>query len=910
MSGRLRQRWGDLQLRGKGAVVVAIPLAVLALAAALALIATHYNAQSASLATHSRDVEAQIATVQSVMADDANDQSDYMLVGNVSYLRADQQEKQALSAALDQLAAEVSNNAAQGTRVAKIRPIIAAEPAVPPPGQAAPTATQLASWVSAARADEALAGAQLSAMNVAENALLLHRLAVVRRWRSADAYGSAGLLLLGILGGVAGIGLFTKSIAARVDALGTEITTMDPDSLTEPPDSRADELGQLARQFRTTSRALAAREAELRHARAFLENILTVGPAVVVRTGGREGGATYVSPNCERVLGVTSDQVTSADFWRGLAPDDVVRYYESAARLFAADAPRFIEMDSSFELNGHRKYISVLLTRETVYDDLGLLVFFIDVTARRLAEQQAAERQRELGAITAASPDIITVFNADLRVLWTSEAFTSVLGYRISERIGKNVGGLVHDADRRRLVDAVRSVISGGAEDFTVRVRARHVSARWVTLEGHGRPSLGSAGDPVAAVVVFRDISERITLEAELVEARDAANAASVAKSEFLSRMSHELRTPLNVVLGFTQLLQMEVLGEEPQNWVGQILLAGRHLLDLINEVLDIARIESGALGLAPEAVALREIVTETVVAMAPIAAAHGVTISTDMGNQDLFVRADRQRLKQVILNLLSNAVKYNKPGGSVLVTAEADKDAVRFRITDTGIGIAPQHLQRLFTPFDRLGAEESSIEGTGVGLSLSLRLVQAMEGDISVDSTIGAGSTFMVTLPRLASLTQSVIIDGPRSVEVSKVDDLEGPRGTVLYIEDNLTNLHFMQQVVERRPGIRLVHALRGRIGLELVRSANPDVVLLDLHLPDMSGAEVLSQLRSDPATHDIPVFIVSADATIGQVDRMGDAGASGYLTKPLSVLQILALLDNALKSVSANDVSAHEGE
>jgi PAS domain S-box-containing protein len=905
---RLRRRWGDLQLRGKGTVVVAIPLVILALAVVLSVIATHYNARAAAGVSAARAVAAQITTADGLVADIATDRSDYLVVGDPAYLAAADAGSRHLGASLATLSAQMSGNAAQSGRIARIQALLSAEATSSPPARTA-TAAVVATWVSTSRAEETAARSQLEAMNTAESAMIAHRRAIGGRWRSVDTWGSGALLALGLLGGIAGIRLFAKSIAARVDLLEAEMTSMDPASSTRPPDHRADELGRLGRRFRETSLVLASREADLRHARAFLENILTVGPMVVVRTGGRDGGATYVSPNCERVLGISPDQVTSPEFWTGLAPEDVARYYEYAARLYAADPPAFMELESSFEFEGRRRYLSVLLTRETIYDDVGLLVFFLDVTARRRAEQQAAERQRELRAITAASPDIIAVFDARLRLLWTSEAFTSVLGYRVSERLDTFATTIMHRADHELLADAVRSVIAGGAEDFTVQVRARHVQGHWVTLEGHGRPSLGPGGDPVAAVSVFRDVTERIVLEAELVEARDAANAASVAKSEFLSRMSHELRTPLNVVLGFTQLLQMDALGAEQQDWLAQILLAGRHLLDLINEVLDIARIESGALSISSEAVSVHSVVTETVESMRLIAAGHDVTITSNLGEEELFVRADRQRLKQVMLNLLSNGVKYNRLGGSIAVSTSVDGDLVKTTIADSGIGIAPQYLRRLFVPFDRLGAEDSSVEGTGVGLSLSLRLVQAMNGTVSVESAVGVGSTFTVTLPRVASPVENTADSQMDDEFVDSNDGNLAISGTVLYIEDNLTNLHFMRRVIERRPGIQLVHALQGRLGLELARSTTPDVVLLDLHLPDMSGADVLLQLRADPLTRDVPIFIVSADATSGQIERLTDAGATGYFTKPLHVPQVLALLDNALESISAHERSVHEG-
>jgi CheY-like chemotaxis protein len=356
----------------------------------------------------------------------------------------------------------------------------------------------------------------------------------------------------------------------------------------------------------------------------------------------------------------------------------------------------------------------------------------------------------------------------------------------------------------------------------------------------------------------------------------------------------------------------MERLSDEQLSWVDQVLKAGRHLLDLINEVLDIARIESGALALSPEAVSLRDVVGETVEALRPIAAASDITIDFLIEGDDLFVQADRQRLKQVLLNLLANAVKYNRPRGSVLVTGKVlDDDTTAIKVNDTGIGIATEHIERLFVPFDRLGAENSAIEGTGVGLPLSLRLVQAMEGDLLVESTPGEGSTFTVCLPRALApgdlAADAAIADAELQMAF---DESIGPQGTLLYIEDNLTNLQLMQRVVGRRPGIRLLHAFHGRMGLDLARTGHADIIMLDLHLPDMTGIEVLGQLRADPRTANVPVYIVSADATAGQVLRMRSAGAVGYLTKPLDVRRVLGLLDAVLEGrVPATEVPV-EGE
>jgi PAS domain S-box-containing protein len=893
---RIRHRWSNLRLRGKGLVTVASPVAVLLVASVIFLMAIQADSRAESAIRHSRDAQRQIAVVDGLILARESDQRGYLLLSDRTELAAAGQADAALGAAVTSLAAMVGDNATQRATVAGLSAALAKEPVLPA-GAAPLTSDQATSWVAAARAATAEARRQLSAMDGAESRLISDRGAAADHGRRWAVIGVLALLAIGVLGAGIGSRLFASGMARRVDRLRDEIGRPDRE-LTAPPDDSADELGVLARRMRTTTRALATRESELGVARAFLENILMVGPVVVVRSV-LDGEATYVSPNCERVLGISSDAALAADLWRRtVAAEDSARFAAVTAPLFEPAGPAVVEFEGTFDLGGRSRYLSCLVTREALGDDeRGVLLYLLDATDRHDAEQEVAEARRELSAITTASPDIIVVFGADLRIRFLSEAITSVTGMRAADRIGRTLGQAVHQGDRGRLVDAVRAVISGAAEDFTERIRVPHTDGHYLVLEGHGRPLLGSDGAPVAAVAIFRDVSDRIALEAELVEARDVATAASGAKSEFLSRMSHELRTPLNVVLGFTQLLQMEPLADEQRAWVDQVLRAGRHLLDLINEVLDIARIESGVLALSPEPVSLRDVVGAAVEQLRPVAAAEGVALDYLIEGSDLYVQADRQRLMQVLFNLLANAAKYNRPGGTVLITGRLrDQQLVEIRVSDTGIGIAPEHIQRLFVPFDRLGAEKSMIEGTGVGLPLALRLVQAMDGELLVESTPGIGSTFIVVLPRVQSPSELGGVLSLAGADFEPSSEQPGPCGDLLYIEDNLTNRNLMERLVARRPGVRLLQALDGRTGLELARRNGADLILLDLHLPDMSGTEVLARLRANPATADIPVYIVSADATAVQVLRVTNAGAAGYLTKPLDVRRVLALLDELL--------------
>jgi signal transduction histidine kinase/CheY-like chemotaxis protein len=380
--------------------------------------------------------------------------------------------------------------------------------------------------------------------------------------------------------------------------------------------------------------------------------------------------------------------------------------------------------------------------------------------------------------------------------------------------------------------------------------------------------------------------------------AEEAAAAANRAKSDFLSRMSHELRTPLNGIIGFAQVLDMELHPPEQRESVDHILKGGRHLLSLINEVLDIARIESGKVTISLEPVLVSDVVRAALDMIRPQAIPRRVQVIETMSAHE-YVTADRQRLQQVVLNLLSNAVKYNREGGVVRVACEGGvAGRLRLIVADTGPGIAAEMMSRLFTPFDRLGAEQTTIEGTGLGLALSHHLVAAMGGTLSATSTVGQGTTFTVELRRAEVLP--VESGSPGRVD-AHVADPAGTRGTVLYIEDNVANLRLLERIMTRRPGVKLLSAMQGTRGIELARDHRPDLILLDLHLPDLPGSDVLARLAADPRTEAIPVVILSADATPGQIRRLLEQGAREYLTKPLDVKQMLALVDNTLINVEA---------
>jgi signal transduction histidine kinase/CheY-like chemotaxis protein len=455
--------------------------------------------------------------------------------------------------------------------------------------------------------------------------------------------------------------------------------------------------------------------------------------------------------------------------------------------------------------------------------------------------------------------------------------------------------------------DPVSRLVPVGADSVLITMSGR---GPLVGTLAHDIPWLALGAGLLLAVVMAALIgvlSRRRAYALNLVEQRTramhqaqlAAEAANRSKSEFLSRMSHELRTPLNAVLGFSQLLELDDLTPDQEQAVGQITKGGRHLLDLINEILDISQIETGKLALSPEAVDVGEVVAESVALVQPLADARGIhLLADDAESCTVHVFADRQRLKQILLNLLGNGIKYNRDGGTVSISCvRRDGKTLRIQVTDTGAGIPAEQFGLLFTPFERLGAEQTTIEGTGIGLALSRRLAEVMGGTLDVQSAVGRGSTFWVELPvveepvhrveRLAALAG-------RSVAAPSVEQ----RPAVLHIEDNLSNIKLIERVLAQRPGVELIPAMQGRLGLELARQHQPALILLDLNLADVSGEEVLHLLRDDPATAQIPVAIVSADAMPRQVQRLLSGGATTYLTKPIDVRQLLELVDRSLEA------------
>jgi len=412
----------------------------------------------------------------------------------------------------------------------------------------------------------------------------------------------------------------------------------------------------------------------------------------------------------------------------------------------------------------------------------------------------------------------------------------------------------------------------------------------------------------IGYLLIGADNSVRKQFELELTDAKAAAERANLAKSEFLSNMSHELRSPLNAILGFAQLLASDLTPQttSQKESTGQILQAGWYLLDLINEILDLALIESGKLVLSLEPMSLVEVMFECQTMIEPQARKSGITMTFRPMPGTWIVRADRTRVKQILLNLLTNAIKYNHEGGTVVVECVVKSpERLRISVRDTGAGLAADKLSQLFQPFNRLGQQAGGEEGTGIGLVMTKRLTELMGGVIGVESTVGVGSVFWVELIRAAQLPASIPAWEAAPAPLPLVQD-GGEQRTLLYVEDNPANLKLVEQLIARRPNMRLLGAADASIGIDMARSQRPDVILMDINLPGISGIRALKILREDPLTRHIPVVAISANAMPHDIRKGLDAGFFHYLTKPIRVDAFMTTLDVALEAAKAAAVLA----
>ena len=653
----------------------------------------------------------------------------------------------------------------------------------------------------------------------------------------------------------------------------------------------------------------------------------------------------------ERMLGYASAEVTNK-----VTPADISDPLELITRAKALSAelgtdikPGFEALvfkasrgiEDIYELTYIRKdgsrfpaVVSVTALRDVHETIIGYLLIGTDNTARKKAEaallqvgalQNAIFNSANFSSIATDASGVIQIFNVGAE---------RMLGYAAAEVMNKITPADI--SDPQELITRAKALslelgtdIKPGFEALVFKASRGIEDIYELTYFRKG----GTRFPAVVSVTALRDVQEAIIgylligtdntarkqaeaarqeMNAELARAKLVAEKANLAKSEFLSSMSHELRSPLNAILGFAQLIESSTPPPLPsqKESVDQILQAGWYLLELINEILDLSLIESGKLSLSLEPIALDEVLSDCRAMIEPQAQQHAIRLQFPAADGHHFVRADRTRLKQIFINLLSNAIKYNRDGGMVEVSCSVlESGRIRISFRDTGEGLTAEKRGQLFQPFNRLGQESGVEEGTGIGLVVSKRLAELMAGEIGVESTVGVGSVFWVDMNSTPGPDMSFDAAHPVATVAAETPN-DAQIYTLLYVEDNPANLMLIEKLIERRPDIRLLSAKDGNSGIEIARAEKPDVILMDINLPGISGITALRILGQDPATARIPVIALSANAMPRDIEKGLDAGFFHYLTKPVRVSQFLETLDAALKRSVPALPAAHAEE
>jgi len=919
--GTLVRQWTNLPLRAKGLLVFSLPVVTLLVSATLLVRLEQDKTETEQRAKRVLEMRAQLQNLYIVLISAESEVRNYGLNRQEDGL----QPFGLVSASLDALFARIKesmqDNAAQKARLARAQQLTharldgltalreyyhssetLANPSPPELRARAKVSPDVIVAINEIATDEAKLYQESAKIEAGRQARL-----------RSGIYTSVAIALIG---GIAAVLLFARGMARRLQRLERNASRLAEGLPSDSLFAGTDELGRLARAIEKAGGVIAARSDELKLALEGAELIIW-----------------DLDPDSSRIRYYAgTDDPQSTAFPAELLPETVDAWiavvHSEDREGVRQELSRIASESGTFQIEyrvvvrgGSIRWMLVKAQSHILgTKKRRLLGVLADITARKAASNEIERQARELAgsrealqsqtrilqSILDSMGDGVVVADTQGKFLVFNPAAQRMLGARSfgddADQWAKHHGLFLPDRvtlyppDRLPFKRAIGGESVDGAEIFIRPAGA--TEGTWVSVTA--RPLLEEDGEIRGGVVVIRDITTPKLVAEALELAKQEAESANQAKSEFLSRMSHELRTPLNSILGFAQLLEMGSLDEQATDNVYHILKGGYHLLDLINEILDLARIESGRLAISLEAVPLREALKDALDLVRPLATEKDVSIGSEIAIRcDHHLHADRQRLKQVLLNLLSNAIKFNRNGGSVVLSCEEREGGrLRIEVIDTGSGISVEGLKKIFTPFERLGADGTDAGGTGLGLALSKRLVEAMGGTIGVESAVGLGSKFYIELLIIEDPTAKLERDDSGVILIGS--PTKHQQGTVLYIEDNSSNLRLIERIFAHRPGVRLLSAMQGLLGLELAELHTPDWILLDLHLPDVSGEEVLRRLRANPRTAHIPVTILSADATPGQVNRLIDAGARDYLTKPLDVRKLIHLLEATISGES----------
>jgi len=583
-----------------------------------------------------------------------------------------------------------------------------------------------------------------------------------------------------------------------------------------------------------------------------------------------------------------------ADFLNNIHPEDADYVQEALAAVMAGTGDydveyRIIRPDKKIA----HVHAAAIVIRDMDSQPIRLVGVSHDITERKVAEEALAKSEQIYRAMLETSPMGVGILNLDdSKINFVNDRLVEIMGVTREELNSRAKGDFWADAEDREAF--LEGFLRDGYINREVQFIKPDGTKYWCNLTWQYNPSFDGG-------VLFwvYDISNRKIADAELMRAKNQAEAASNAKSEFLSAMSHELRTPLNSILGFGQILESDIdqsMDEDQKESIHHIIRGGRHLLELINAVLDLSRIEVGHIEVSMTDIRIGDVLDECLSLIETQVDARDLTITLDYEDfVETHVRADLTRFRQVLINLLSNAIKYNKEGGAITITcSRIDDNRLRTTIADTGMGIAADAIAQVFEPFERLGAEESIIEGTGIGLTISKMLTELMNGTIGVESEIGTGSKFWVDMEICDALQQ---VKQPHEVSTDRQETGFDSSHTVLYVEDNPANLMLMEKIVARVDNLNLISSNTAERGIEIASTAVPDIIMMDINLPGMNGFEAMVNLRKNPTTKNIPVIAISANAMPDDIEKGRELGFEGYLTKPIVVQEVLDAIRDAVQ-------------